>query len=150
MFGWADLWKWKMEKGKLEGFWVRENCGVQVFFFWVFHFFVSLNWGEDEGGEGLRGNFVIHLSSSSSSLFFFFFFLIYIFLCNKDMRVNLYKIYFLSSHFSSYPNKRVFHLSTFLLLTKHKWGKIKYFLSSTFPPSINQSLLYGNILSSFC
>ena len=41
-----------MEKGKLEGFWVRENCGVQVFFCWVFHFFVSPNWGEDEGGRG--------------------------------------------------------------------------------------------------
>ena len=28
--------------------------------------------------------------------------------------VNLYKLYFLSSHFSSQPNKRVFHPSTFL------------------------------------
>ena len=63
-----------MEKGKLEGFWVRENCGVQVFFF-GFSISLSPRIGEKmREGEGLRGNFVIHLSSSSSSLFFFFFF----------------------------------------------------------------------------
>ena len=39
--------------------------------------------------------------------------------CNKGMRVNLFKFYFLSLHFST-------------LLTKHKWGKLKYVLSSYF------------------
>ena len=41
-----------MEKGKLERFWVRENCRVQVFSLWAFHLFVYPNWGEDEGGRG--------------------------------------------------------------------------------------------------
>ena len=37
--------------------------------------------------------------------------LLFLFLSNKDMRVNLflYKLHFLSSHFSSQPNKIVFH-----------------------------------------
>ena len=39
--------------------------------------------------------------------------------CNKGMRVNLFKLYFLSLHFST-------------LLTKYKWGKLKYVLSSYF------------------
>ena len=39
--------------------------------------------------------------------------------CNKGMRVNLFKFYFLSLHFPT-------------LLTKHKWGKLKYILSSYF------------------
>ena len=101
-------------------------------------------WGRERGLEEIL------LSICLLLLLLLLLLLIYIFLCNKNMRVNLYKIHFLSSHFSSYPNKRVFHPSIFLPLTKHKWGKIKYFLSPTFPPLINQSLLYGNIFSSFC
>ena len=47
----------------------------------------------------------------------------------------LYKLHFLSSHFSFQPNKKKkkfvsLHFST--LLTKHKWGKLKSFLSSHF------------------
>ena len=34
-------------------------------------------------------------------------------LCNKDIIVNLYKLHFLSSHFSPQPNKSIFHLPTF-------------------------------------
>ena len=34
-------------------------------------------------------------------------------LYNKGIIVNLYKLHFLSSHFSFQPNKRVFHPSTF-------------------------------------
>ena len=34
-------------------------------------------------------------------------------LCNKGIIVNLYKLHFLSSHFSFQPNKRVFHSPTF-------------------------------------
>ena len=34
-------------------------------------------------------------------------------LCNKGIIVNLYKLHFLSSHFSFQPNKRVFHPSIF-------------------------------------
>ena len=34
-------------------------------------------------------------------------------LCNKGIMVNLYKLLFLSSHFSFQPNKRVFHPPTF-------------------------------------
>ena len=50
------------------------------------------------------------------------------------MIVNLYKPHFLFSYFfSSQPNPKSFpslHSST--SPTKHKWGKIKYFLSSHF------------------
>ena len=48
--------------------------------------------------------------------------------CNRDISVNIYKLNFLTSHFSSQPNKKVFHHSTFILPTKHKWEKLKYFL----------------------
>ena len=34
-------------------------------------------------------------------------------LCNKNIIVNLYKLHFLSSHFSFQPNKRVFYSPTF-------------------------------------
>ena len=34
-------------------------------------------------------------------------------LCNKGIIVNLYKLHFLSFHFSFQPNKRVFHPLTF-------------------------------------
>ena len=81
VFGWADLWRWKMEKGKLEGFWVRENCGVQVFFLWVFHFFFSPNWGEFEGGRGAQRKFCYpFVFFLLFPFFFFFFFNIYFFM----------------------------------------------------------------------
>ena len=59
-------------------------------------------------------------------------------LCNKSIIVNLYKLYFLSSHFSFQPNKRIFYPPTFppshfsTLPTKHIWEKTKSFLSSHF------------------
>ena len=37
------------------------------------------------------------------------------FSCTKGMRVNLYKLHFLSSYFSIQPNKRVFYLFIFPL-----------------------------------
>ena len=37
-------------------------------------------------------------------------------LSNRDMIVNLYKLHFISSHFSSQPNTKIFHPSTFSLL----------------------------------
>ena len=47
--------------------------------------------------------------------------------------VNLHKFYFLSSHFSSQPNKRVFHPSTFLLSQPNTYKeKTKSFLSFHF------------------
>ena len=55
-------------------------------------------------------------------------------LCNKGRIVNLYKLHFLSSHFSFQPNKRVFHPPTFPSLQPHTHirGKTKYFISSHF------------------
>ena len=44
---------------------------------------------------------------------------LFIYLFNMGMRVNLNKLYFSSSHFSSQPSKRVFHPSIFLPSTKH-------------------------------
>ena len=40
--------------------------------------------------------------------------------CNRDISVNIYKLDFLSSYFSSQPNKKVFYPSTSLLPTKQK------------------------------
>ena len=52
-------------------------------------------------------------------------------LCNKGIRVNLYNIHFLSSHFSSQLNKKVLHPFHFCILpTKHKREKTKSLLSS--------------------
>ena len=47
--------------------------------------------------------------------------------------VTLYKLYFLSFHFSSQPNKRVFHPSTFSTLpTKHIQEKTKGMFDNCF------------------
>ena len=55
-------------------------------------------------------------------------------LCNKDIMVNLYKLLFLSSHFSFQPNKRVFHPPTFPSLQPNTHeGKLNIFHSPTFP-----------------
>ena len=47
--------------------------------------------------------------------------------------INLYKLDFLSSHFSFQPNKKSFLSIYFSIIsTKHKLGKLKSFLSSHF------------------
>ena len=59
-------------------------------------------------------------------------------LCNKGITVNLYKLLFLSSHFSFQPNKRVFHPPTFPSLQPNTHeGKRNIFHSPTFPSSHN-------------
>ena len=59
-------------------------------------------------------------------------------LCNKGIIVNLYKLYFLSSHFSFQPNKRVFHPLTFPSLQPNTHErKLNIFHSPTFPSSHN-------------
>ena len=86
---------------------------------------------------------LLEFTSKSQTYFFFLFLLkcpsIHIFfflnvydvllfvLFNRDMMVNLYKIYFHTKKKKCFPS---FHFST--LPTKHKWGKIKSFLSSHF------------------
>ena len=57
-------------------------------------------------------------------------------LCNKGIIVNLYKLHFLSSHFSFQPNKRVFHPPTFppLQPNTHE-GKLNICHPPTFPSS---------------
>ena len=53
-------------------------------------------------------------------------------LCNKGIIVNLYKLYFLSSHFSFQPNKRVFYSLTFPSLQPNTYkGKLNIF----YPPT---------------
>ena len=53
-------------------------------------------------------------------------------LCNKGIIVNLYKLHFLSSHFSFQPNKRVFHPPTFSPLQPNTHeGKLNIF----YPPT---------------
>ena len=72
-------------------------------------------------------------------------------LCNKDIIVNLYKLHFLSSHFSFQPNKKVFHPSTFPSLQPNTHeGKVNIFYPPTnFPfshfsiPPIKQTLKYS-------
>ena len=53
------------------------------------------------------------------------------------MIVNLHKLYFLSSHLSSQPNKKVFYPCIFLPLNKHHEEKLKYLRSLHFfiPPT---------------
>ena len=53
-------------------------------------------------------------------------------LCNKGIRVNLYKLPFPFSHFSLQPNKRVFHLSTFSPPNLLTFLSSLHFLSSHF------------------
>ena len=54
-------------------------------------------------------------------------------LCNKGIIANLYKLYFVSSHFSHQLNKRVFHPPTFPPLhpSTHK-GKLRICLVIVF------------------
>ena len=55
-------------------------------------------------------------------------------LCNNGIMVNLYKLLFLSSHFSFQPNKRVFHPPTFSFLQPNTHeGKLNIFHPPTFP-----------------
>ena len=57
-------------------------------------------------------------------------------LCNKGIIVNLYKLHFLSSHFSFQPNKSVFHPPTFPPLQPNtREGKLNLFYPLTFPSS---------------
>ena len=64
-------------------------------------------------------------------------FIFYLFISNRIMKVNLYKSYFLSSHFSFQSNKRDFHPSTYPPQTKHHDKIQKSLLSPLF--SIPQS-----------
>ena len=59
-------------------------------------------------------------------------------LCNNGIIVNLYKLLFLSSHFSFQPNKRVFHPLTFSSLqpTTHE-EKLNIFHPSIFSSPTN-------------
>ena len=61
--------------------------------------------------------------------------LLFLFLSNKDMRVNLflYKLHFLSSHFSSQPNKIVFHPFTLPSFKPNTYEeKLNFFYHFTF------------------
>ena len=61
-------------------------------------------------------------------------------LCNKGIIINLYKLYFLSSHFSFQPNKRVFHLLTFPSLQPNTHeGKLNISILPLFHPPTNFS-----------
>ena len=56
-----------------------------------------------------------------------------LFLSNIYIIVNFYQFYFLSSHFSSQPNKKVFHSSTFpFSQLKTYERKLKLFYPPTF------------------
>ena len=61
---------------------------------------------------------------------------IFYLLCNKGIRVNLYKLHFLFSHFSLQLNKSVFNPSTFPPLQPNTYKrKLNIFYPPTFPPS---------------
>ena len=60
-------------------------------------------------------------------------------LCNKGIIVNLYKLFFLSSHFSFQPNKKVFHPCTFPSFQPNTHeGKLNIF----HPPTIFHPLTF--------
>ena len=90
------------------------------------HFFILPIW--EENGEEKMLNDVIYtntrilLHSPTPSHF------------PNDIIVNLYKLYFPSSHFSLQPNKKKKKSSSHFSTppTKHTWRKTKYFLSSHF------------------
>ena len=118
----GDLWVWL---GRRVGLLVGPRCFLPGPTIWG-DFGVSMNWGENGEGEGLRWEFThLPLSSPIRCWFLFFFFKVtfifvclqtIIYLCNRGMRVNLYKLYFLSSHFSSQPNKKSFSSLHFYIL----------------------------------
>ena len=67
-------------------------------------------------------------------------------LCNKGIIVNLYKLHFLSSHFSFQPYKRVIHPPTFSSLQPNTHeGKLNIFHPLTFPSSHNFSFFHFSI-----
>ena len=66
-------------------------------------------------------------------------------LCNKGIIVNLYKLHFLSSHFSFQSNKRVFYLPTFPpVQPKTHEGKLRLCLVTIFVFYF-QKLVFENI-----
>ena len=125
---------------------------IPIYFFFLFLCFSSLDfvffWYFLSGFF----NFYVHFFLIYFGFFWFviFFLLIcnFIYLFNMGMRVNLNKLYFSSSHFSSQPSKRVFHPSIFLPSTKHHKTKTNissishFFISSPF-----SILLLFNILN---
>ena len=60
--------------------------------------------------------------------------------------INLYKLHFLSSHFSSQSNKRFFQPFSFHPFNLHIWGKTKSFLSSNFFHFYNQMNPYNLLI----
>ena len=64
---------------------------------------------------------------------------------NRGIKVNLYELYFSFSHFSTHPNKQVFHRSTFPSLKPNKReGKLRLCLVTVFIFYF-QKLVLGNI-----
>ena len=77
-------------------------------------------------------------SHQKKNIYIYIYIYISYLLCNKGIIVNLYKLYFLSSHFSFQPNKRVFHPLTFSSLQPNTHeGKLNIFHHLTFPFSHN-------------
>ena len=73
----------------------------------------------------------IHIFSIIYNVLFFFLPKLYV-------MVILYKLYFLSSHFSSQPNKKVFHPSTFLPSQPNTYEReLNFFYPSTFLSSLH-------------
>ena len=84
-------------------------------------------------------NVLIFILFNEYNFYFFYFFYI---LCNKCIKVNLYKLHFLSSHFSLKSNKRLFHSYTFPPLQPNTYeGKLNLFYPSTFPSFHQFSIL---------
>ena len=62
--------------------------------------------------------------------------LLFVYIFSKDIMVNLYQLYFSSSHFLSQLNKKVFHPSIFPPFQPNtNEGKLNFFYPPTFPPS---------------
>ena len=72
-------------------------------------FFILPNWEENEKGNVMRNTFYTNTLTLLHSPTPLTFPLLY----NKDIIVNLYKLYFSSSPFSLQPNKKFFTLPLF-------------------------------------
>ena len=73
--------------------------------------------------------------------------LLFVYIFSKDIMVNLYQLYFSTSHFLSQPNKKFFHPSTFPPFQPNSnEGKLNLFYHPTFPSSYNFLFSHFSIL----
>ena len=92
---------------------------------------------------GIKGFWIVHLFGWEAIMVEFGYFLLKVPI-SRCFVLNLYKYYFLSSHFYFQSNKRVFHHSTFLSQPKTHKGKVSLHLDT------NEKWKLFDYLAYFC